>query len=86
MRTTAVGLRGQAITRMRTARKKSVRLEALFADEELSKAVPYGVYDVAANEALVSVGITADTAEFAVAAIVRGASAWAFSAIRACAS
>jgi hypothetical protein len=40
-----------------------------FADKELGKAVPYGIYDVAANEAFVSVGITADTAEFAVAAI-----------------
>ncbi len=40
-----------------------------FADKELGKVVPYGVYDVAANEAFVSVGITADTAEFAVAAI-----------------
>jgi hypothetical protein len=40
-----------------------------FADKELGKAVPYGVYDVAANEGFVSVGITADTAEFAVAAI-----------------
>jgi hypothetical protein len=40
-----------------------------FADKELGKAVPYGVYDVAANEAFVSLGITADTAEFAVAAI-----------------
>jgi pterin-4a-carbinolamine dehydratase len=40
-----------------------------FADKELGKAVPYGVYDVVANEAFVSVGITADTAEFAVAAI-----------------
>ena len=40
-----------------------------FADKELGKAVPYGVYDVAANEAFVSVGIAADTAEFAVAAI-----------------
>lgn len=40
-----------------------------FPDKELGKAVPYGVYDVAANEAFVSVGITADTAEFAVAAI-----------------
>src|SRR5262245_44970635 len=40
-----------------------------FADKELGKAVPYGVYDVAANEAFGSVGITADTAEFAVAAI-----------------
>jgi pterin-4a-carbinolamine dehydratase len=40
-----------------------------FADKELGKAVPYGVYDVAANEAFVSVGITADTAEFAVSTI-----------------
>jgi hypothetical protein len=40
-----------------------------FANKELGKAVPYGVYEVAANEAFVSVGITADTAEFAVAAI-----------------
>jgi pterin-4a-carbinolamine dehydratase len=40
-----------------------------FPDKELGKAVPYGVYDVAANEAFVSVGVTADTAEFAVAAI-----------------
>jgi pterin-4a-carbinolamine dehydratase len=40
-----------------------------FADKTLGKVVPYGVYDVAANEAFVSVGITADTAEFAVAAI-----------------
>jgi hypothetical protein len=31
--------------------------------------VPYRVYDVAANAAFVSVGIPADTAEFAVAAI-----------------
>jgi pterin-4a-carbinolamine dehydratase len=40
-----------------------------FADKELGKVVPYGVYDVVANEAFVSVGITADTAEFAVASI-----------------
>jgi hypothetical protein len=40
-----------------------------FEDKTLGKVVPYGVYDVAANEAFVSVGITADTAEFAVAAI-----------------
>ena len=36
-----------------------------FADKELGKAVPYGVYDVAANAGFVSVGITSDTAEFA---------------------
>lgn len=42
-----------------------------FPDRELGKAVPYGVYDLAHNEAGVSVGISHDTAEFAVAAIQR---------------
>jgi hypothetical protein len=48
-----------------------------FVDKQLGKAVPYGVYsahtscvaDVAANTGFVSVGITSDTAEFAVEAI-----------------
>jgi len=40
-----------------------------FEDKALGKVVPYGVYDVAADEGWVSVGITADTAEFAVASI-----------------
>ena len=40
-----------------------------FADKKLGKVVPYGVYDVTANAGFVSVGITSDTAEFAVAAI-----------------
>jgi len=40
-----------------------------FADKKLGKVVPYGVYDVAANEGFVSVGITSDTAEFAVQSI-----------------
>jgi len=40
-----------------------------FVDQELGKAVPYGVYDVTANIGFVSVGITSDTAEFAVEAI-----------------
>ena len=31
--------------------------------------MPYGIYDVAANAAFVSVGITSDMAEFAVEAI-----------------
>jgi transposase len=35
----------------------------------LGKASPYGVYDVGRNEGLVNVGITHDTAEFAVASI-----------------
>jgi transposase len=42
-----------------------------FPDRERGKAVPYGVYDLAHNEAGVSVGISHDTAEFAVAAIQR---------------
>ncbi len=42
-----------------------------FPDKELGKAVPYGVYDIARNEAGVSVGIGHDTAEFAVASIRR---------------
>ena len=42
-----------------------------FPDKELGKAVPYGVYDIAINEAGVTVGIGCDTAEFAVAAIQR---------------
>jgi transposase len=42
-----------------------------FPDPELGKAIPYGVYDLTHNEAGVSVGITHDTAEFAVEAIRR---------------
>jgi transposase len=42
-----------------------------FPDKELGKAVPYGVYDIAHNEAGVSVGVSHDTAEFALAAIRR---------------
>ena len=42
-----------------------------FEDTELGKVVPYGVYDLAANTGFVSVGINADTAEFAVAAVRR---------------
>ena len=37
-----------------------------FIDKELGKAAPYGVYDIAQNEGWVSVGISSDTAEFAV--------------------
>jgi hypothetical protein len=45
-----------------------------FADRalgELAKAIPYGVYDVGNDEGWVSVGDTADTAEFAVESIRR---------------
>ena len=40
-----------------------------FIDKELGKAVPYGVYDIAKNEGWVSVGISKDTATFAVNSI-----------------
>jgi hypothetical protein len=40
-----------------------------FIDKDLGKAVPYGVYDVAANAGCVSVGISNDTAQFAVNSI-----------------
>lgn len=42
-----------------------------FPDKKKGKAVPYGVYDIHRNEAVVSVGVSHDTAEFAVAAIGR---------------
>lgn len=42
-----------------------------FADPKLGKAIPYGVYDMGRNEGWVSVGITHDTAEFAVETIRR---------------
>jgi len=40
-----------------------------FEDKQLGKVAPYGVYDVTADAGWVSVGITHDTAEFAVASI-----------------
>jgi hypothetical protein len=43
-----------------------------FADEELGKAIPYGVYDQSRNEGWVSVGIDHDTARFATETIRRG--------------
>lgn len=42
-----------------------------FPDPTLGKAVPYGVYDLQHNDAFVSVGVSHDTAEFAVASIRR---------------
>ena len=42
-----------------------------FVDEGLGKAIPYGVYDLAANLGWVSVGNDHDTSEFAVEAIRR---------------
>jgi hypothetical protein len=40
-----------------------------FVDLEKGKVAPYGIYDVAANDGFVSVGIASDTAEFAVHSI-----------------
>ena len=40
-----------------------------FEDKKLGKVAPYGVYDIAADAGWVSLGITCDTAEFAVASI-----------------
>jgi hypothetical protein len=40
-----------------------------FPDQQLGKAVPYGVYDLVDNAGWVSVGCSADTAEFAVQSI-----------------
>jgi transposase len=42
-----------------------------FPDKELGKVSPYGVYDLAADEGWVSVGIDHDTADFAAATIQR---------------
>jgi transposase len=42
-----------------------------FIDPQLGKVAPYGVYDISANQGWVSVGITHDTAEFAVETIRR---------------
>jgi len=42
-----------------------------FLDRELGKAIPYGVYDLTANEGWVSVGIDHDTARFATATLKR---------------
>jgi len=40
-----------------------------FKDKQLGKVNPYGVYDIALDEGYVSVGVDADTAEFAAASI-----------------
>lgn len=42
-----------------------------FPDPNVPKAAPYGVYDITENKGWVSVGISSDTAEFAVASIKR---------------
>jgi hypothetical protein len=42
-----------------------------FVDKKLGKAIPYGVYDLAANQGWVSVGTDHDTPDFAAAAVGR---------------
>jgi transposase len=41
-----------------------------FPSQAIGKAIPYGVYDIAANEGFVNVGITAETAQLAAASIM----------------
>ncbi len=41
-----------------------------FKDKQLGHAIPYGIYDLTADEGWVSVGITSDTAQFAVHTII----------------
>jgi len=41
-----------------------------FKDKQLGHAIPYGIYDLTAEEGWVSVGITSDTAQFAVNTII----------------
>lgn len=53
-------------------RKKGQALKVLshdFPDPDVSKAVPYGIYDIGKNIGWVNVGIDGDTAEFAVESI-----------------
>jgi hypothetical protein len=54
----------------RRGRPPDVRVHD-FVDKELGKVAPYGVYDLADNVGWVGVGISHDTAEFAVATIAR---------------
>jgi hypothetical protein len=41
-----------------------------FKDQQLGHAIPYGIYDLTADEGWVSIGITSDTAQFAVNTII----------------
>jgi hypothetical protein len=48
----------------------------IFPDQARGKAIPYGGYDLAKDQGWVSVGISHDTAEFAVATLAPGGSKW----------
>jgi Rhodopirellula transposase DDE domain len=52
-----------------------------FPDKVLGKVAPYGVYDLTANEGWVNVGITHDTAEFAVRVWQRFETKWAIGTV-----
>ncbi len=63
---------GTVAHRGREWRPKGDPIEVLmhdFPDPEVPKAVPYGVYDIGENKGWVNVGMSADTAEFAVQSI-----------------
>jgi transposase len=54
-----------------TVKKEPLEVKVYdFVDKDLGKAVPYGIYDMAKNEGFVNVGISSDTAEFAVNSII----------------
>jgi hypothetical protein len=55
----------------RKKRKPTKVLDHDFPIKELGKVAPYGVYDIKRNEGFVNLGISHDTAEFAVASILR---------------
>ena len=74
VKTVLEGLWVTLLTMGKTYRRKGRPIEVEvhdFPDKELGKAIPYGVYDIGNNIAGVTVGVTHDTAEFAVAAICR---------------
>lgn len=51
-------------------RKKPTQVNVYdFIDSALGKAIPYGIYDIERNEGWVNVGISSDTAKFAVSSI-----------------
>jgi len=63
---------GNYINKGKTYRKKGDPEKVKvydFIDKELGKVAPYGIYDLSANEGFVNVGISHDTAEFAVNSI-----------------
>jgi hypothetical protein len=61
----------KAVSRERTRKRQPVKVNTHdFPSHAVGKAVPYGVLDIALDEGYVSVGISADTAQFAAASIL----------------